>query len=44
MTGIGLLLLTVTDVLTTCAVVTFTVKVNYITSDDDGMVIDLIRQ
>ena len=42
MTGIGLLL-TVTDVLTTCAVVTFTVKVNYITSDD-GMVIDLIRQ
>ena len=32
-----------TDVLTTCAVVTFTVKVNYITSVD-GMVIDLISQ
>ena len=40
--GIGLLL-TVTDVLTTCAVVTFTVKLNYITSVD-SMVIDLISQ
>ena len=41
--NVGLLLLTVTDVSTTCAVVIFRVKVSCITSVD-GMVIDLIGQ
>ena len=36
--NVGLLLLTVTDVSTTCAVVIFRVKVSCITSDDDNVV------
>ena len=41
---IGLLLLTVTDVSTTCAVVIFRVKVSCVTTVDGTLVIDLIGQ